>query len=289
MHYQGNIFRPPSEASSILLQITTGCSHNKCTFCGMYKGSRFSIKDDRTIMADIDFAAAHCRHQDRLFLCDGDALIISQERLLKILSAIREKLPWVKRIGTYANTKSIKRKSPEQLLELRENGLQIAYMGLESGDDVTLQNIHKGADAARMTAMGKKIRAAGIKLSITVLLGIGGKERSHIHARETGRVLSAIDPEYVGALSLMLTPGTPLFDAAERGEFVLPSPNQMLEELGIMIAHTELSNGYFHANHASNYLPIKAKLPKDKAAALDLINRALQGKVSLKPEYLRGL
>jgi radical SAM superfamily enzyme YgiQ (UPF0313 family) len=289
MHYQGNIFRPPSEASSILLQITTGCSHNKCTFCGMYKGSRFSIKDDRTIMADIDFAAAHCRHQDRLFLCDGDALIISQERLLKILSAIREKLPWVKRIGTYANTKSIKRKSPEQLLELRENGLQIAYMGLESGDDVTLQNIHKGADAARMIAMGKKIRAAGIKLSITVLLGIGGKERSHIHARETGRVLSAIDPEYVGALSLMLTPGTPLFDAAERGEFILPSPNQMLEELGIMIAHTELSNGYFHANHASNYLPIKAKLPKDKAATLDLISRALQGKVSLKPEYLRGL
>jgi radical SAM superfamily enzyme YgiQ (UPF0313 family) len=289
MHYQGNIFRPPSEASSILLQITTGCSHNKCTFCGMYKGSRFSIKDDRTIMADIDFAAAHCRHQDRLFLCDGDALIISQERLLKILSAIREKLPWVKRIGTYANTKSIKRKSPEQLLELRENGLQIAYMGLESGDDVTLQNIHKGADAARMIAMGKKIRAAGIKLSITVLLGIGGKERSHIHARETGRVLSAIDPEYVGALSLMLTPGTPLFDAADRGEFVLPSPNQMLEELGIMIAHTELSNGYFHANHASNYLPIKAKLPKDKAATLDLISRALQGKVSLKPEYLRGL
>ncbi len=255
----------------------------------MYKGSRFSIKDDRTIMADIDFAAAHCRHQDRLFLCDGDALIISQERLLNILSAIREKLPWVKRIGTYANTKSIKRKSPEQLLELRENGLQIAYMGLESGDDVTLQNIHKGADAARMIAMGKKIRAAGVKLSITVLLGIGGKERSHIHARETGRVLSAIDPEYVGALSLMLTPGTPLFDAADRGEFILPSPNQMLEELGIMIVHTELSNGYFHANHASNYLPIKAKLPKDKAATLDLIERALQGKVSLKPEYLRGL
>lgn len=289
MHYQGNIFRPPSEAYSILLQITTGCSHNKCTFCGMYKDSRFSIKDDKTIMADIDFAATHCRHQERLFLCDGDALIISQERLLNILQAIRTKLPWVKRVGTYANTKSIKRKSPDQLLELRENGLQITYMGLESGDDVTLQNIHKGADAARMTTMGRKLRAAGIKLSITVLLGIGGKERSHIHARETGRVLSAIDPEYVGALSLMLTPGTPLFDAADRGEFILPSPKEMLEELGIMIAHTELSNGYFHANHASNYLPIKARLPKDKAATLDLIDRALQGKVSLKPEHLRGL
>ncbi len=255
----------------------------------MYKGSRFSIKDDRTIMADIDFAAAHCKQQDRLFLCDGDALIISQERLLDILSAIRTKLPWVTRIGTYANSKSIKRKSPEQLQELRENGLQIAYMGLESGDDVTLQNIKKGADAARMIEMGKKLRASGIKLSITVLLGIGGKERSHIHARETGRVLTAIDPEYVGALSLMLTPNTPLFQTANKGEFTLPSPTEMLEELGIMFANTELSNGYFHANHASNYLQIKAKLPQDKAATLKLIERALQGKVSLKPEHLRGL
>jgi len=289
MHYQGNIFRPPSEAHSILLQITTGCSHNKCTFCGMYKESRFSVKDDRTIMADIDFAAAHCRRQDRLFLCDGDALIISQERLINILSAIRSKLPWVTRIGTYANTKSIKRKSLEQLRELHDNGLQIAYMGLESGDDVTLDKINKGADAARMIDMGKKVRAAGIKLSITVLLGIAGKARSHIHARETGRVLSAIDPEYVGALSLMLTPGTPLFEAADSGNFILPTPAEMLEELAIMLANTELSDGYFHANHASNYLPIKAKLPQDKAATFELINKALQGKVSLKPEYLRGL
>ena len=289
MDYQGNIFRPPSEAQSILLQITTGCSHNKCTFCGMYKGSRFSIKDDRTIMADIDFAAAHCRRQHRLFLCDGDALIIAQDRLIKILSAIREKLPWVNRIGTYANTKSIKRKSPEQLRELHDHGLQIAYMGLESGDDFTLEKIKKGADAARMIEMGQKIRAAGIKLSITVLLGIAGKERSQIHAKETGRVLSAIDPEYVGALSLMLTPGTPLFEAADTGDFILPTPAEMLEELAVMLANTELSDGYFHANHASNYLPIKAHLPQDKGATLELIDRALQGKVRLKPEYLRGL
>ncbi|MCP3892978.1 MAG: radical SAM protein [Desulfobulbaceae bacterium] len=289
MHYQGNIFRPPSEAHSILLQITTGCSHNKCTFCRMYKGSRFTIKDDATIIADIDFAAAHCKNQNRLFLCDGDALILPQARLIKILSAIQKKLPWVTRVGTYANTKSIKMKSPEQLRELYEKGLSIAYMGLESGDDVTLTNINKGADSERMIEMGRKIRASGIKLSITVLLGIAGLERSHVHARETGRVLSAIDPEYVGALSLMLTPGTILQDAAERGDFALPGANAMLEELGIMFATTELSNGYFHANHASNYLPIRAKLPKDKEATLQLIDKALQGKVNLKPEYMRGL
>jgi radical SAM superfamily enzyme YgiQ (UPF0313 family) len=289
MDYQGNIFRPPSEAYSILLQVTTGCSHNKCTFCRMYKNSRFSIKDDSIIMSDLDFAALHCRNQDRLFLCDGDALIIPQKRLVTILEAIRKKLPWVQRVGCYANTKSIRLKSTQQLRELFELGLGICYMGVESGDDITLKNINKGADSQLMIDMGRKIREAGLKLSITVLLGIGGTERSHIHARETGRVLSAIDPEFVGALSLMLTPETPLYRQAEKGLFTLPGPKQMLEELGIMFAGTALTNGYFHANHASNYLPIKAKLPEDKTATLKLIKKALDGKVSLKPEYLRGL
>ena len=255
----------------------------------MYKGSRFSIKDDKTIMADIEFAARNFRRQRRLFLCDGDALILPQKRLVKILSAIRTKLPWVRRIGTYANTKCIKRKSPEELDELRDLGLTIAYMGLESGDDVTLQAINKGSDAKQMIEMGRKIRASGIKLSITVLLGIAQKERSHIHAIESGRVLSEINPEYVGALTLMLTPGTPLFESSEKGEFYLLNAVEMLEELRTMFASTELTNGYFHANHASNYLPIKAKLPRDKIETLKLIDEALGGRVKLMPEYMRGL
>ena len=289
MHYEGDIFRPPSEASSILLQVTTGCSHNKCTFCRMYKRSRFSIKDERTILADIDYASRHFGHIDRLFLCDGDALIVPQERLVAILSAIRLKLPWVTRVGTYGNTKSIRMKTAEQLRQLRQLGLGIDYMGLESGDDSTLNAIGKGADASRMVDMGRKVRQAGIKLSITVLLGIAGRERSHIHARETGRVLSLIDPEYVGALSLMLVPGSPLAETHQRGEFPLLSSREMLEELALMIAATELSDGYFHANHASNYLPIKARLPRDKEATLRLIAQALDGRVGLKPEYMRGL
>ena len=289
MHYQGDIFRPPSEASSILLQVTTGCSHNKCTFCRMYKRSRFSIKDQETILADIDYASRHFGHIDRLFLCDGDALIVPQERLVAILAAIRARLPWVTRVGTYANTKSIRMKTMEQLLELRQLGLGIVYMGLESGDNVTLTAVGKGADASRMVDMGRKVRQAGIKLSLTVLLGIAGRERSHIHARETGRVLSLIDPEYVGALSLMLVPGSPLAAAHERGEFPLLSSREMLEELSLMIAATELSDGFFHANHASNYLPIKARLPRDKEATLRLIGQALDGRVGLKPEFLRGL
>lgn len=289
MDYEGMIFRPPSEGNSILLQLTVGCSHNKCTFCEMYKVKRFQIKKDDIIMKDIDHAAKEYTYINRLFLCDGDALIVPQKKLLKYLKEIKKKLPWVTRIGTYANTKSINMKTPEELIELRENGLKIAYLGLESGDDVTLSQINKGANSKRMIEMGKKIRAAGIKLSITVLLGIAGRERSFDHARETGRVLSEINPEYVGALTLMLTPGTPLYKDHTEGRFPVLEADEMLKELGVILANTNLTGGLFHANHASNYLPIRAKLPQDKDKTLKLIEDALSGKISLKPEHLRGL
>jgi radical SAM superfamily enzyme YgiQ (UPF0313 family) len=289
MHYEGQIFRPPSEANSILLQVTTGCSHNRCSFCSMYAQSRFSIKDDSIVNADIDFAAQHCRRQNRLFLCDGDALILPQPRLVAILEQVREKLPWVERVGAYANPKNIKAKSVEELQQLHDLGLGIVYLGLESGDNETLKEIDKGADAAVMVEMGRKVRAASIALSITVILGIAQLERSRIHAVETGRVLSLIDPEYVGALSLMLTPGSSLYQQYKQGSFYLLSPRQMLEELRTMLYHTDLSGGYFHANHASNYLPIKARLPGDKEATIELLDRALRGEVALKPDYMRGL
>ncbi len=289
MHYEGNIIRPPSEANSILLQITVGCSRNKCTFCGAYKGERFRIKTDSVIMEDIAFASNHCRRQRRVFLCDGDALIVPQKRLMNILMEIEKQLPWVTRVGAYANSKSLKMKTLDELKALKAHGLGILYMGLETGDDVTLKKINKGATSEEMIQMGIKARTAGMKLSITVLLGIAGKKRSQVHARETGRVLSAIDPEYVGALTLMLIPGTPLYEDYKDGEFPLLKPEEMLNELKIMIAATELSKGLFHANHASNYLPIKARLPKDKAVTLRLIDEALAGKISLKPEYFRAL
>jgi len=289
MHYEGNIIRPPSEANSILLQVTVGCTHNKCTFCGTYTGERFRIKSDSIIMADIAFAAKYCRRQRRVFICDGDALTIPQKRLLNILLEIEKQLPWVTRVGIYANAKSLKMKTADELKELKAHRLGIAYMGLETGDDVTLKKINKGATADHIIRMGQKARAAGIKLSITVILGIAGRTRSEIHARETGRVLSAMDPDYVGALSLMLIPGTPLHRDYTSGEFQLPEPAEMLEELKNMIAATDLSRGLFHANHASNYLPIKARLPKEKEATIQLIERALAGEVALKPEYLRAL
>ncbi len=289
MHYEGNIIRPPSEANSILLQVTVGCSHNKCTFCGAYKGERFRIKPEAIIMEDIAFASINCRRQRRMFLCDGDAMIIPQKRLIKILKAIEKQLPWVTRIGVYANAKSLKMKTSDELKELRRHGLGIAYMGLETGDDFTLKKVNKGASSETMINMGKKAREAGIKLSVTVLIGIAGPERSLIHAEETGRVLSAIDPEYVGALSLMLYPGTELDKNSRSGDFVLLEPEQMLKELRAMIDATNLSKGLFHANHASNYLPIRARLPKDKKSTIKMIDDALAGKVALKPEWMRAL
>jgi radical SAM superfamily enzyme YgiQ (UPF0313 family) len=289
MHYEGHIIRPPSEAGSILLQATVGCSHNKCTFCGAYKAERFRIKSDALIAADIAFAARHCRRQRRLFICDGDALVIPHRRLKLILAQIREQLPWVNRVGIYANAKSIGLKTDAELVDLQRLGLGIAYMGLESGDDETLQAVRKGATAEAMITAGRRVRQAGIKLSLTVLLGLAGRKRSHHHARETGSVLSAIDPEYVGALCLMLIPGTALCADFESGHFHLPSPEDMLRELGIMIAHTTLSHGLFHANHASNYIPLRARLPEDKEQALATIARALAGKIQLRPESMRAL
>jgi radical SAM superfamily enzyme YgiQ (UPF0313 family) len=210
-------------------------------------------------------------------------------RLVPILERIRDRLPWVERVGVYANTKSIKMKTNEELAQLRKLGLKIVYMGLESGDNKVLEAIRKGADADKMITMGKKLKKAGIKVSVTVLLGLGGRKGSLDHARETGRVLTAMDPDFVGALSLMLIPGTELHDQYEKGEFQLPGPEEMLTELGAMISATNLTDGLFHANHASNYVPIRAHLPQDKEKTLELISQALDGKIPLKPEYMRAL
>lgn len=289
MHYEGNIIRPPSEAESIILQVTVGCSHNKCTFCGTYKGERFRIKDNSVIDQDIRYAARNFSFLRRLFLADGDALIIPQDKLMWIFTRIREEMPWIQRVGLYGNAKSIMMKSPEQLDELKRLGLGIVYLGLESGDPKVLAEIRKGATAEKMIAAARRVREAGIKLSVTVLLGIAGRERSLDHARSTGEVLSAMDPNYVGVLSLMVLPNTEIGRKVQAGEFEILNPLDLLKELREMLAHTRMSRGLFLSNHASNYLPIKVKMPADREKALALIDRALSGDVGLKPEWMRGL
>jgi radical SAM superfamily enzyme YgiQ (UPF0313 family) len=240
-------------------------------------------------MADIRFASKYMVNQHRLFLMDGDGLIIPQQKLMWILDMIKEHLPWVRRIGAYANAKSIMMKSDEDLIHLKEKGLGILYLGVESGDNQTLKKVCKGTTAENLIKQGRRIKEAGIKLSVTVLLGIAGRSDSRKHARATGKLLSAMDPNYIGALTVMILPNTPIDDDYRAGRFELPDTRELLLELREMFEHTHLSGGLFMSNHASNYLPIKARLPKDREKTLAFIDAALRGEINLKPEWLRGL
>lgn len=290
MHYEGkHLIRPPSEANSIILQVTVGCSHNRCTFCGTYKEERFRIKDDGTVDADIAFAAAHCRRQTRIFLADGDVLIVPQKKLVGLMHSIRAQLPWVNRVSLYGNAGSILEKSAGELAELKALGLDRIYLGLESGHARTLARIQKGATPAAMIEAAAKVRAAGLFLSVTVLLGIAGAFESAAHARATGEIISAMAPNQIGVLTLMLLPGTPLFKSARQGAFTLPDQICLLKELRTMVQHMELPRTQLQTNHASNYLAINARLPRDKEKVLRYIDTAIAGETSLKPEHLRAL
>ena len=290
MKYEGIIIRPPSEAGSLLLQVTVGCSHNKCTFCPTYKGTKFRIKSFKEIEEDILEARTYGLIR-RVFLCDGDALIIPQEKLLAILDSIKRNLPSVERIGTYANAKGVLRKTVDELIELRNRGLSIAYLGIETGNEDLLAKIQKGITRDKLIMAGKRLKAAGITLSVTVLLGIGGRESSMKHASDTASILTEIDPDYVGALTVMVVPGTPLYEEQAAGTFVLPDTFGFLEELGIMIAQSNFTDCYFTSNHASNYLPVKARMPQMKDETVRAIQNviATKNKRILRPEYMRGL
>jgi radical SAM superfamily enzyme YgiQ (UPF0313 family) len=258
MRYEGSIYRPPSEADSLILQITIGCSHNKCTFCGSFKDKKFRVRSFDEIKEDVDEAKSYARYIRRVFIADGDALIIPQKMLVPIVELIRDSFPKLERIGVYGNTKSILKKSVEELKTLKELGIGIIYLGVESGDQVTLDKVNKGTVLDKTAEAAKRVKDAGIILSVTVLLGLGGVERSRIHAEETGKFLSRIDPDYAGALSVIVVPGTVLAEEVKKGTFKVPDPYMLLEELAVMIENIDATHMFFASNHASNYLPVKA-------------------------------
>ena len=291
MKYEGAIYRPPSEAYSLILQVTVGCSHNKCTFCGSFKDKKFHVKSWEEIKEDVEEAKQYSRYVKKVFLADGDALILPMKRLVPIMELIKGSFPKLERIGIYGNAKSILKKSVDELKQLKELGLGIVYLGVESGDQVTLDRVNKGTTLDKMEEASRRVKEAGITLSVTVLLGLGGVERSHIHAEETGKFLSRIDPEYIGALSIIVVPGTALADAIDKGTFEVPDPYMLLEELAIMIKNTNVTHAFFASNHASNYLPVKVWLPEEKAKALKAITHVLTQRDPslLRPEFLRAL
>jgi len=289
MHYEGNIIRPPSEANSIILQVTVGCSHNSCTFCGAYTDKPFRIKDSKIVDNDIDFAAQYCRRQKTVFLADGNALILPQEKLVDLLKKIQQKLPQVRRTSLYANARDILKRSVADLRELKKLGLQRIYMGLESGHDPTLKAIAKGDDSETIIAAGRAVREAGIFLSVTVLLGIGGSTHSLAHAAATAAALNAIQPSQVAVLTLMILENTPLAWLASSGKFTIPGREELFVELRTLIEQLQLSRSQFQSNHASNYFSLDGRLPRDKDKFLLFINDAISGNVHLKPENFRAL
>ena len=290
MDYEGLIIRPPSEAYSLLLQVTTGCSHNKCTFCGTYRQKKLKIKSLEQIKKDLHEASSY-EDVSRVFLCDGDALIIPQPRLEEILKLVNDNLPDISRIGTYANAKSILRKSVDELKTLRALGLKIIYLGVETGNVELLKKINKGVTYEQMVEAGQRVKEAGITLSVTVILGLGGIEKSVEHARDTAKILTDIDPDYVGALTLMFVPETELYEDYLAGRFVLPDKFGFIRELYLMIAESNFTNCYFTSNHASNYLSVKAYLPREKEKILKMIGSVIKEEdlSRIRPEYLRGL
>jgi len=290
MKYEGMIYRPPSEASSLILQVTVGCSYNRCTFCHSFQGKTFRIKSFEEIKEDIDEISPY-GPIPRVFLADGDALVIPQKDLVRILGYLKLKIRGLERVGIYANAVDVLNKDADELSELKSLGLGIIYLGLESGNAEVLKRIRKNATRQQMVRAAERVRQSGILLSVTVLLGIGGAERSAAHAEDTGKVLSEMDPDYVGALSLIVVPGTPIAEEIERGTLVLPTPFDLIRELGTMIANCHFTDCFFASNHASNYLPLRIRMPADKERALKLIQQVLERKDPglLRPEYMRAL
>ena len=289
MRYFGSVYRPPSEARSLIVQVTYGCSHNTCAFCSMYKAKKFTLRPMEEILEDFRLARQAYSKVGRIFLADGDALIRPAADLERILEVIAELFPECERVTCYASPSSIHKRTPEELKRLRERNLTMVYMGLESGCDEVLKRMRKGHTAADIVAAGQKINAAGIDLSVTAISGLGGGELWREHAMDTAAALSAMEPAYIGLLTLMVEPGTPLYDWVEKGQFQLLDSHQVLEETALLVAQLDCEGAVFRMNHASNYLTLKGTLNEDKQALLKRIHSAMSGRTDLRPEYFRAL
>ena len=283
------IIRPPAEADSFLLQVTVGCSANECTFCGAYLRKKFSIKNYSEILKDIERGARRYSHTRRVFLLDGDALVIGNEKLIPLLEAIENHFPKVIRISSYVNGYSITQRTDEELRELYNHKLRLIYMGLESGSQSVLNACRKRATVDEMVEAVRRAAQVGIKSSVMVLLGLGGREHSPRHVRDTISALNRMQPRYLSFLSVMLIPGTPLFGDAHKGHFQELTAQELLDETYAIVKGLELEKTIFRTNHASNYLPLEGRFPQDKERLLEHIRSGIDGDIPLKPEIFRGL
>ena len=292
MRYEGNIFRPFSEANSYILQCTVGCSHNGCSFCGMYKDKRYRERDIAEIREDIRMARDRYGDIEKVFLCDGDPIAMPTATLLAILAELRDAFPSLRHVGAYVGPAGILKKSAGELSELRSAGLAKAYLGVETGDDRLLAEVNKGVNAGEMREAGRRVIDAGMNLSSMILLGLAGRgPRSAEHARATAEITNEMRPHYLAALTVTPVPGTALYSRMRRGEFELPGPFEILEEMRILFEHLAVEGMKFVGIHASNYLPVNGTLMRDRDRILSEIDSVLTtGDVSaLRREEERGL
>lgn len=285
--YEGSIWRPPSEARSLILQATVGCSNNTCTFCGSYKDKPFKIKSLDQLKADVYLAEPYYKNIKRIFLADGDALVMKTKQLSDTLDFLYQQFPQLERVGVYASPQNLLQKSVDKLLLLKEHGLGIIYLGVETGLDSLLATIKKGVTRQQMITAGSRVVQSGIPLSVTIIIGLGGPDLSELHARETASLLNEVSPDYTGALTLMLVKGTALYNTYKKGEFQLLTPGETLQEMYWLIESLQCRT-VFRSNHASNYLSVGGDLPEDRDRLLQQIGRAQEERM-YKSEHLRGL
>mgnify|MGYP001591474745 CR=1 FL=1 len=289
IHYEEPVFRPPSEAQSLILQATIGCSHNRCAFCGMYKGKRFRIRDLSEIRADILEAGTRWPHTRRVFLADGDAMALSTENLAAVLDLLNESFHDLSRVGIYVNAANVLSKTDGDLRLLSQKKLKTGYLGLESGNKEILDEMHKGATAGEMVEAVCRCQENGIRMSVMVLLGLGGEERSREHAEDTAMALNLMNPRYLSFLAVMPVEETPLFRRIQKGDFRELTPWQTLLEMKMILQALRLEGTIFRSNHASNYLALSGRFPQDKERLISEIDNALDGQGILREEWERGL
>jgi len=291
MHLEPPVFRPPSEAFSLILQLTIGCRHNACTFCGSFRSKKFRIKSWEEVQNDIEQCAQETVNVHRIFLADGDALAAPAPLIIRTAEQLYNKFPGLERVSMYAGPTDILAKTPAELIDIRNSGVSLLYMGLESGSEEVLKAVCKGVTATQMVEAGRKAIEAGFKLSVTIINGLGGTGLWHEHATDTAMGLSSIDPNYAGTLTLMVLRNTPLYRRGQRGEFVVPNTIGMLKELKCMLENVNLTQCVFRSNHASNYLPLSGTLNKDRDKLIALLEKAVTnpGVIQLRPENSRRL
>lgn len=288
MRYEGQIYRPPSEAYSYILQVTVGCSHNACSFCNMYLEKDFHIRPLKEVLEDLAMARRAYRYVQRIFLADGDALIVKTEALLEILETIRRLFPECERITSYASARDLLLKSPEELESLQKAGLDMVYLGLESGSERILKAINKGVTVEETVQACLKAKDAGIRLSITQITGLAGQEGMEENAVESARALSRIQAEYIGLMTLTLRRGTKMTEDMEKGLFHRLTPKQIMEEMRMLVAHLDSEGSVLRSNHISNYVQLKGTMNRDKDRMLAQLDKALASG-RLENEYIEYL